>query len=550
MSSDLGLAEIHETISAAVPDRDCIVFRDRRWSYAEVTQRSRRLANFLHDRGLGCHRARSDCAPWESGQDHLGLYLYNSNEFLEANLGAYKARVAPFNVNYRYVESELAYLFRDSRAKAIVYHAEFAPRLAKVRDQLPHLELLLQVRDGSGEELLPGALDYEEALASASAARPDLVWSPDDLYIVYTGGTTGAPKGVLWRQGDILVTALGGLRPDGRENSLQDYRERARKGGKHRFLTAPPLMHGAAQWVAFNQFHAGNTVVLHRDPRRADPDDLWSTVERERATEILIVGDAFAQPLLDQLRRKDYDLSSLRSIFSGGAILSERSKRSLLDVFPGIRIVDVMGSSETGSQAEAVSVANRTAATGRFAPRSGACVLNADLSRVLGPDDDEIGWLARRGRVPLGYLGDPEKTSKTFPTVEGERFSIPGDRARWAAGGEIELLGRESVTINSGGEKIFAEEVERAIKLHPSVYDAIVCDRPSDRWGKEVVAVVRLREGAPVEAQELIDSCAPHLARFKLPKAVFFRDEIRRSPSGKPDYDWARQQAVEGDRAS
>ncbi len=550
MSSDLSLAEIHEAISAAVPDRDCIAFRDRSWSYAEVTQRSRRLANFLHDRGLGCHRARGDCAPWESGQDHLGLYLYNSNEFLEANLGAYKARVAPFNVNYRYVESELAYLFRDSRAKAIVYHAEFAPRLAKVRDQLPHLELLLQVRDGSGEELLPGALDYEEALASASAARPDLVWSPDDLYIVYTGGTTGAPKGVLWRQGDILVTALGGLRPDGRENSLEDYRERARKGGQHRFLTAPPLMHGAAQWVAFNQFHAGNTVVLHRDPRRADPDDLWSTVERERATEILIVGDAFAQPLLEQLHRKDYDLSSLRSIFSGGAILSERSKRSLLDVFPGIRIIDVMGSSETGSQAEAVSVANRTATTGRFAPRSGACVLNADLSRVLEPGDDEIGWLARRGRVPLGYLGDPEKTSKTFPTLEGERFSIPGDRARWAADGEIELLGRESVTINSGGEKIFAEEVERAIKLHASVYDAIVCDRPSDRWGKEVVAVVRLREGAPVGAQELIDSCASHLARFKLPKAVFFRDEIRRSPSGKPDYDWARQQAVEGDRAS
>jgi fatty-acyl-CoA synthase len=544
--TDYSLAQVHEAVAAEVPDQACIVAGDRRLSYAQVTERTRRLANFLRDHGLGCRRERGELQPWESGQDSLGLYLYNGAEYLEAMLASYKARAAPFNVNYRYVEKELRYLFGDASPRAVVYHSEFAPRVAALRRSTPGLSLLIQVPDESREPLLPGAIWYDDALAKGSPERPALEWSPDDLYMVYTGGTTGMPKAVLWRQADILVSAMGGRRPDGGENTLEDYRARARKGGRA-FLAAPPLMHGAAQWVAFNQFHAGNAVVMPRQTRRLDPDDLWRTAERERVSGLLIVGDAFARPLLDQLERARYALDSLGSIFSGGAVLSVRSKQALLAALPGVRIVDVVGSSETGSQGEAVTQPGERAQTGAFALRAGACVLSHDLTRELAPGDPEIGWLAQHGRVPLGYLGDPEKTRRTFPSVGGRRFSVPGDRARRSADGGIELLGRESVTINSGGEKIFAEEVELAVKQHPAVYDAVVCDRPSERWGREVVAVVRLREGASATPAELLEECGRHLARYKWPRAFAFRAQIARSPSGKPDYAWARAQAAAGD---
>jgi fatty-acyl-CoA synthase len=543
---DLNLAQIHEAVAAEAPARDCIVAGERRLSYALVTERTRRLANFLLGRGLGCRRERAGLEPWESGQDPVALYLYNGPEYLEGMLASYKARAAPFNVNYRYVEKELAYLFRDAGARAVLYHSEFAPMVAALRREQRGLDVLIQVPDASGQALLPGALWYDDALAQGSPERPEVEWSADDLYVVYTGGTTGMPKAVLWRQADILVSAMGGRRPDGGENTLEDYRSRARKGGRG-FLAAPPLMHGAAQWVAFNQFHAGNTLVMPRETRRLDADDLWRTAERERVAGIVIVGDAFARPLLDQLERGRYDLGSLGAIFSGGAVLSVRSKEALMAALPGVRIVDVVGASETGSQGEAVTQPGERAQTGGFELRAGACVLSADLSRELAPGDPEIGWLAQQGRVPLGYLGDPDKTRRTFPSIGGRRFSVPGDRARLRADGGIELLGRESVTINSGGEKIFAEEVELAVKQHPAVYDAIVCDRPSERWGREVVAVVRLRDGAQAAPRDLLDECSRHLARYKWPRAFVFRSEIARSPSGKPDYAWARAQAVAPD---
>jgi acyl-CoA synthetase (AMP-forming)/AMP-acid ligase II len=262
---------------------------------------------------------------------------------------------------------------------------------------------------------------------------------------------------------------------------------------------------------------------------------------------LVIVGDAFARPLLDQLERQRYELGSLGSIFSGGAVLNVRSKQALLAALPGVRIVDVVGASETGSQGEAVTQPGERPQTGGFALREGACVLSDDLSRELGPGDPELGWLAQQGRVPLGYLGDPDKTRRTFPSIGGRRFSVPGDRARRSADGGIELLGRESVTINSGGEKIFSEEVELAVKQHPAVYDAIVCDRPSERWGKEVVAVVRVRDGMQVTPRDLLAECARHLARYKWPRVFVFRAQIARSPSGKPDYAWARDQATAAD---
>ena len=544
---EFNIADVHEAIAAAIPDREVIVFRDRRVSYGELAERSRRLANALLERGLRVRKEREALAGHESGQDHVALYLYNGNEYLEGMLGAWKARVAPLNVNYRYVEEELRYLLGNARARAVIYHAEFAPILARVRDELPELQVLLQVADESGHPLLPGAEDYETALAEASAERPDVAHSPDDLYILYTGGTTGMPKGVLWRSADIYVAAMGGRKLDGSEYaSLDEIVATASGGGQLRSLIGPPLMHGAAQWASFMMMGGGNTLLFASEPRRLDPDDVLSTLERERGTSLTIVGDAFARPLLDQLERKSYDLSSLFVVGSGGAPFSTAYKQAFLDRFPNMMVMDAIGSSETGAQGANPSNQALGVSTGSFKPGPGACVVSADLSRRLQPGDEELGWFAQTGRVPLGYLGDAEKTARTFPVIEGVRHSVPGDRARWHADGVIEVLGRDSVTINSGGEKIFAEEVENALKLHPDVYDAIVVGRPSERWGQEVVAIVRLREGAGQDEAALLAEAGRHLARYKLPKAFVFRDEIVRSPSGKADYRWAKAQAGPG----
>jgi acyl-CoA synthetase (AMP-forming)/AMP-acid ligase II len=540
---DVNLAELFEAIAAAIPERCCIVFRDRRLSWAAVSERTNRLANLLLGRGLGLHRERGSLAGHESGQDHTALYLYNGNEYLEGMIGAFKARTAPINVNYRYVEEELIYLLRDSRARAIVYHASFAPTLQRIRAQLPDLELLLQVEDESATPLLPGALDYERALADSSPTRPAASCSPDDLYILYTGGTTGMPKGVLWRQADIYVAALGGRKSDGGEHQSIDSIVAQARRGKARALPAPPFMHGASSWNAFTTFFTGGTVVIQNEVRRLDADDVWRTAEREKVTAMLIVGDAFARPLIDQLHRARYDLSSLRLLVSGGAPLNRSFKHELHELLPGMTILDAVGSSETGRQGQIASTKAGEATTGTFRPMPDNFVLAADRSHILEVGCDDVGWLARTGRVPLGYLGDPKKTADTFPVIDGVRYSLPGDRARVGADGSIELLGRDSVTINSGGEKIFAEEVEHALKHHPAVYDAVVVGRASERWGQEVVALVQLRDGAVASEEELLAECARHIARYKLPKAFLLLDEIVRSPSGKADYRWAKEQA-------
>jgi fatty-acyl-CoA synthase len=542
---ELNFADVNEAVAAAAPDREAIVFRDRRLTHGELAERSRRLANYLLSRGVEVRRERSGLAGHESGQDHMALYLYNGNEYVEGMLGAWKARVAPLNVNYRYVEEELVYLFRNSRARVALYHAEFAPRLGAIRGQLPDLEVLIQVADGSGNALLPDAVDYEQALAGASAARPEVAPSPDDLYILYTGGTTGMPKGVLWRSADILVAAMGGRKGDGSEHpSAAAIAEQVKNAPSLRTVIGPPFMHGAAQWTGFIMMHAGMALVFPSVAEKLDAHDFLSTIEREKAFSASIVGDAFARPIIDAMQSGSYDLSSLKVIGSGGAPLSTANKRALLEAVPGLTLIDAIGSSETGVQASNPSSKDTGVSTGDFRPGPGACVVSAELDRCLAPGDEEMGWFAQQGRVPLGYFGDPEKTAKTFPVIDGVRYSVPGDRARYRADGTIEVLGRDSVTINSGGEKIFAEEVEGALKQHPAVYDVVVAGRPSERWGQEVVAVVRLRDGQRASEADLLAEAGKHIARYKLPKAFVFRDHIERSPSGKPDYRWARDQVA------
>jgi fatty-acyl-CoA synthase len=541
---NLGL--VFETVAATIPDREAIVWGERRFSYAELRDRSRRLASYLFERGLGARSERDGLAGHESAQDHLGLYLHNSNEYVEGMIGSYLARVAPFNVNYRYVEEELQYLLTDSGARAIVYHATFAPVLARVLPSLPQLEVLLQVADESGHDLLPGAVDYEAALASSSPELPPLELTPDDLYILYTGGTTGMPKGVLWRQHDIFRAAMGG-RTYGTWELVETYDHLAKRilpTGDIRVMSIPPLMHGAAQWACFYYMTMGATMVFPTNTRSVDPVDVWDTVARERVIGISVVGDAMARPVVEELERGGYDASSLMAFGSGGATLSVGLKERLLAVLPNVMISDVAGASETGVQMGVTSTPG-SVTTGTFVPGPGTVVVDSEMTRVLEPGDDEAGWLAQTGSVPLGYLGDAEKTARTFPVINGQHYSVPGDRARIRADGEIELLGRDSVTINSGGEKIFAEEVEQAIIGHPAVADVVVAPRPSERWGQEVVALVQVADGHTVTAEELLAEAGKHIARFKLPKAFAFLPHIVRSPAGKADYRWARERALE-----
>jgi len=541
---NLGIA--HQAIAAAVPARECIVTPQRRLSYAEVAERARRLANVLRAHGLGCHRERSVLANHESGQDHVGIYMLNCPEYLETMLGAYLARTAPFNVNYRYVEDELAYLLTDADARAIVYHGRYAPMLERLRSRLPALRLLLQVDDGSGQPLLPGALDYEAALGQASAERPPLEPSPDDLYLLYTGGTTGAPKGVLWRQEDIFHAAMTGGPPGlPGPSTLAALVEQARNGGFMRVMTTPPLMHGAAQWLAFGTIHQGGTVVLQGHPERLDPADVLGMVEREGCNTLTLVGDAFARPLVEELRRRRYDLGRLFVIGSGGAILSPHMKQALLEFVPHAMIVDGFGASETGAQGSLATRAGDEPRTGTFAMTQGV-VLADDLRSVLPPGSPETGWLARTGHVPLGYYKDPAKTAKTFPVIDGVRYAIPGDHARVAPDGSVIVLGRGSVCINSGGEKIYPEEVEQVLRKHPAVADAVVVGTPDERFGEAVTAVIQPAPGAVVDQATLAEFAARDLARYKLPRRVVLVEHLERSPSGKPDYRWARARAMAG----
>jgi fatty-acyl-CoA synthase len=543
-------AELFAGVAAALPERDCIVFRERRLTYRDVAARINRLANVLLFHGITARRPRADLQPWESGQDHVALYLHNGNEYLEGMLGAAAARAASLNVNYRYVEAELTYLLNDASARAIIYHARFAPTLAAV---LPSLSkpptLLLQVADDSGNALVPGALDYEDALAAASADTPPAEPEADDLYLLYTGGTTGMPKGVMWTQADILESGLGAFLPDGMFDvtTLDDGVALVAAGDHRVVLPLPPLMHGAAQWMALAGLLGGGTIVFPDVVDRLDPASIWNLIDREGVQMMNLVGNAFATPLCDEFERGGHDGRSLQLIGVGGAVTSASVKDRILRLLPQVVIADVAGSSETGSQLTNLSTGGAPAISGVFTPATGTCVVAEDHRRILAPGDPETGWLAREGAIPLGYFNDRDKTERTFPTIEGRRMSLPGDRARHRADGGIELLGRDSVTINSGGEKIFAEEVEDALIVHPAIRDVVVVGRPSDRWGSEIVAVVELVAGLDPTDTELLAGAEQQLARYKLPKAIVRVDSVVRSPAGKADYRWAKDIAAAAD---
>ncbi|PRC44713.1 acyl-CoA synthetase, partial [Mycobacterium sp. ITM-2017-0098] len=375
-----------DAVAAVIGDREFIIQGERRYTYAQIVERSIRLAAFLHSQGLGCHTERSELPGHEVGQDLLGIYAHNGPEYVEGMLGAWRARVAPFNVNYRYVKSELHYLLSDSGATALLYHAAFAPRLAEVLADLPKLKVLIQIADDSGNELLPGAVDYESIVAEGPVAAPPVEPSPDDLYVLYTGGTTGMPKGVLWRQHDIFMTSFGGrsLYTGELTTSYDDIATRCAESPGTKLMVLPPLMHGAAQWAVFTAMNTGQSVVFSPVTSHLDVDDVVRTIEREKILAVTVVGDAMARPLAEAFERTSADLSSLAVVANGGAQLTPTAKQRLIDAKEHLMVVDGVGSSETGAQMTHMS-APGAVSTGKFTAGPDTYVAAEDLGTILEP---------------------------------------------------------------------------------------------------------------------------------------------------------------------
>jgi fatty-acyl-CoA synthase len=534
VTGEWSLPGVLDVVTVAAPEREMLVWNSTRRSYAEVQDRTTRLAAYLHEQALGVQRERDALERWECGQSRVAIVLSNCPEYVETMIGGWRARAVPYNVNHHYNAREVAALLRQIGTDAVVYHRRLAPLLAEA--ELDG-RVLLHVDDGSGVDPLPVSVAFEDAIASSVDVEVLPTPSPDDVYLVCTGGTTGKPKGVLWRQADAYVSCMGGM-----DGATAEQIAAIAEHGAGVWFASPPMMHAAAQWTVFSCLHNGGTVVLHDDASPFDARTILETAQRERVNLMTIVGDAYARPIVDELRRHSYDLSSLHSLGTGGAFTSPALKHDLLELVPHLVVRDGYGSSETGGMAFGAS--KKGDETRRFEPGAGARVVSPDRSRFLEPGDDETGWIVRTGRIPLGYLDDPVATEQTFPIIAGERVSVPGDRGTLGVDGQITVLGRDSMVVNTGGEKVFVEEVEEVIRRHPDVLDALVVGRPSERFGHEVVALVQLRPGASMTAREVRDFAAESLARFKAPRAVRFCDQIGRHPSGKANYTWARDAAV------
>lgn len=538
--SDLAFTRIQQAVAAAVPDRVALSWRGEATTHAVLLDRTARIANLLSAIGIGPTEASVDCQRWQCPQDTVAILMHNRPEFLESMLGIFAARAVPVNVNYRYTPAEVAHVLTVTDAKCVIYEARFRSIVDRAIEAGGHVIARVELSD-DGTAHAP-AIDYRTALAEHSGQLVERAWSPHDRYLVMTGGTTGAPKAVLWHQEDIFVAAMGGWPAHAEEpiSRLSDIVSRISSEPRPT-VSAPPFMHGAGQWSAFAALFSGNSVAIQSVTDRLDPADLWTCVQQSRATTLLIAGDAFGRPLLRELAEHDYDLTALRFIISGAVALTAQVKTGLQQRLPGVAIIENAGASESGSQLSVRTAGDQPMPeNGVFAPRAGTVILSEDRRSVVFPESREQGWLARRRWVPLGYLDAPDATERTFPVVDGERYAIPGDRARYLGPDSIQLLGRDSLVINTGGEKVFVEEVEQCLTAHPAVDDAVVVARPSERWGQEVCAVVAARDGCLTESLRTWASAT--LAPYKLPKQWRIVDQVRRGPAGKPDYRWAAAQ--------
>ncbi len=539
MASQFHLADLFEAVAATVPDRIAIESDSLRLTYAELDDRSDRLAAGLAAHGVGAG-------------DTAGLYMANRAEYLEAFIALIKLGAVPFNVNYRYREEELCHLFANAGAAVIVHGAQFSPIVRAVRLRLPAIRLAVAVEDGSGGSDRLGGSDGSGADIAGSIAYDTLLqaapakgWarSEQDIVLTYTGGTTGMPKGVMWPHKAFLFACAGGagyFNPLGPLDRPEGIAERVHQS--HRLLLFPlaPLMHAAALWTTWSALLNGLTIVLDESPT-FDAVAVWDKVARLGVNIVQIVGDAMAVPLRDALRAHPgrWNLAALVHLGSGGAVFSQHVKHDLQALLPsGVAILDGMGSSETG-----VSGAAQASSEGMMRLPGGDHQRVVIDGRFAQPG--ETGLVARSGHVPIGYFGDPESSAKVFQRIAGQVWAVSGDSARQDADGTIVVFGRGSTSINSGGEKIFPEEVEEALRAHPAILDAVVAGQPDTRWGERVVAIVASRPGTARPDQDTLRLfLADRLAGYKVPKALVWVDEVRRSPAGKQDYRWARAMAA------
>jgi acyl-CoA synthetase (AMP-forming)/AMP-acid ligase II len=534
--SGFNLADLFERVVDAVPEREVIVSPARRLTFDQLEARANALAHVLSDLGV-------------SSGDHIGLQLLNGSEYLEGMLAAFKLSAVPVNVNFRYVEAELRHLYDDADLVAVIHHRQFGSRVATPAAEAETVKYLIAVDDGSPAAPAAGSIDYESALAAASTARPDgSARTGDDRYIAYTGGTTGLPKGVVWRQEDIFFAAMGGGDVFQSGNFIATPEEIVERipevGGT--ILTTPPLMHVSAQWGVFHSMFAGGRIVF--PPHGAfDAATIWSLVAAEGVNILTIVGDAMALPLADAIGRASeagtpYDLSTLIVIGSGGAVLSTTAKSRLAELLPNLMVVDGFGSSETGVVGSKLHTAGDTSTAPKFTVNAQTQVLGDD-GQPVEPGSGQVGRLARKGHVPLGYYKDEVKTRSTFLVVDGERWVLPGDNATVDQDGTVVLLGRGSTSINTGGEKVYPEEVETALATSSDIADVIVVGLPDERWGQRVVAVAAAAPGATPTLDALREHGRTSLAGYKLPRELILVDTVERTPAGKADYKWARATA-------
>ncbi len=533
---DFHFATAWETVADLYPNRTAAICDGKRVAWRDFEQRAARIASLLQVHGLGT-------------DSKAGLYLHNSNEYQEAQFGIFKIGGCPINVNYRYKADELVYLLDNSDAEAVFFQSCYAMRIWEIKDRLPKVKLFVQVDDGT-ESLLDFAVDYERSIRDNPPA-PRVARDPAGVYMLYTGGTTGMPKGVMYPVGGFtqFLIAMGAagreLEPPADMSGYADLLGQIQAPPVT--LVGCPLMHGTGCWLgSFLPLLLGGTVVT-TSKLGLDPDLLWGLTEQHKVTDIVIVGDAFAKPMLASLdtaqqRGTPYDLSSVQQIMSSGVMWSQETKQGLLKHHDMV-LADIMGSSE-GGMGSSITTRDMASATAKFELNEGVKVITDD-DRIVAPGSGEIGKLATSAFVPLGYYKDEAKSAATFREVDGVRYSFPGDYATVEADGTITLLGRGSVCINTGGEKVFPEEVEEAVKKHPAVFDCLVVGVPDERFGERIVAVTSCRERHSVDEAELIEFTKAHLAGYKIPRQVLAVAEVRRAPNGKADYKWAKNTALE-----
>ncbi|HVB93150.1 MAG TPA: acyl-CoA synthetase [Acidimicrobiales bacterium] len=537
---ECNLADLFEAAVDAYPDREYLVANGVRRTYAEMESRANRLAHHLAAQGIG-------------PGDHVGIYAYNSVEWVETAWAVFKLRAVWININYRYVKEELRYLLTNADLVALVHQREFSPLVAALLPDLPDLRHVIVVEDGSdAPDPSPAAVAYEDALAAHSPARDFGPRSGEDTYILYTGGTTGMPKGVVWHHKDVFYALGGGTDPI-TNTRIEDPSQMAEKGagGPLTFLPVAPLMHGATQWAVMGQSFVGSKIVLMA---KFDPHQVWSLVETEKVNSVMITGDAMGKPLIESLNDvgTTHDLSSLFAVVSSAALFSAPVKDQFFAHLPDIMITDAIGSSEGGNNGMSVVTPGHTAMkSGPTVHLLGETVVFDEDLNPVEPGSGVIGKIARSGDIPQGYYNDPKKTAEVFMKVRGTRYVMPGDFATVEADGSITLLGRGSIVINSGGEKIFPEEVESAVRSHPDVMDAIVCGAPDERWGQTVAAIIQPRVGHEAPSLESIqEHCRSTIAGYKLPRRLHVVETVERSPSGKPDYTWATAIVTAGEASA